>query len=375
VYWRLSSFYLFYFAALGALIPYWGVYLKSIGYDAQAIGELVAVLMATKVIAPNIWGWLADRSPSRMAVVRSASFIAALGFSLIFFGQGYGWLMLVMILFSFFWNAALPQFEAVTMSHLDGDTHSYSVIRLWGSVGFVVAVVVLGEVIGRFDADILPVVVLAMLALIGVSSLFVPDARQVVDSEPKVHFGEVMRRPGVIALLLVCFLMQLSHGPYYTFYSIYLEEHGYSHGVIGVLWGVGVIAEIMVFIWMSRLVRRFGLRGLLILSLLAACLRWLLIAWFVDSPVIITLAQLLHAASFGIYHAVAITLIHQRFTGRYQGMGQALYSSLSFGAGGAVGSLYSGYLWDTAGPAVTFSISALACLVAYWVVWRYLRDA
>jgi len=373
MYWRLSSFYLFYFAALGALIPYWGVYLKSIGFDAQAIGELVAAVMATKIIAPNIWGVLADRSPSRMAVVRSASFIAALGFGLIFFGQSYGWIMLVMILFSFFWNAALPQFEAVTMSHLDGDTRAYSKIRLWGSVGFVIAVVVLGEAIGRYEAGILPAVVFILMGLIAVSALFVPDAGQ-VEHDPKVRFAEVIRRPGVIALLVVCFLMQLSHGPYYTFYSIYLEEHGYSQGVIGVLWGIGVIAEIVVFIWMSPLVRRFGLRGLLLMSLLSACLRWLLIGWGVDSSVIVTFAQLLHAASFGIYHAVAITLIHRRFTGRYQGTGQALYSGLSFGAGGAVGSLYSGYLWDGAGPAVTFSISALACLVAYGVVWRYLRD-
>jgi len=259
------------------------------------------------------------------------------------------------------------------MSHLDGDTRAYSKIRLWGSVGFVVAVVVLGEAIGRYDAVILPVVVFVLMTLIAVSALLVPDSGA-VEHDPKVGFAEVMRRPGVIALLLVCFLMQLSHGPYYSFYSIFLEEHGYSRGVIGVLWGIGVIAEIMVFIWMSPLVRRFGLRGLLLMSLSLASLRWLLIGWGVESPAIVTLAQLLHAASFGIYHAVAITLIHRRFTGRYQGTGQALYSGLSFGAGGAAGSLYAGYLWDGAGPAVTFSISALACLVAYWVVWRYMRD-
>ncbi len=370
MYWRLSSFYLFYFGALGALIPYLGVYLKSIGFDAQEIGELIAALMATKVIAPNIWGWLADRSHSRMAVVRSASLVASLGFALIFVSHSYAWLMMVMILFSFFWNAALPQFEAVTMSHLGGDTHRYSVIRLWGSVGFVVSVVALGAVIEDYDAGILPAVVLILLVSIAVSSAFVSDHFNGHPQESGASLMTVLRRPGVIALLLVCFLMQLSHGPYYAFYSIYLEEHGYSHGAIGWLWGLGVIAEIIIFMRMSILVRCLGLRGLLLMSLLAAALRWMLIGWFPDYPVVITLAQLLHAASFGIYHAVAITLIHQKFTGRHQGIGQALYSSLSFGAGGAIGSLYSGYLWDGSGPVVTYSLSALACIVAFLIVIR-----
>ncbi|NNF97645.1 MAG: MFS transporter, partial [Halobacteria archaeon] len=59
-YWRLSGFYFFYFASLGALLPYWGLYLKSQGYDITAIGDLMAIIMATKIISPNIWGWIAD---------------------------------------------------------------------------------------------------------------------------------------------------------------------------------------------------------------------------------------------------------------------------------------------------------------------------
>ena len=88
-YWRLSGFYFFYFAVLGTLIPYWGLYLKSLGYDALAIGQLMAIPMATKIIAPNIWGWLGDHYGHRMKIVRLASFASMLIFTLIFYVQGF----------------------------------------------------------------------------------------------------------------------------------------------------------------------------------------------------------------------------------------------------------------------------------------------
>ena len=170
---------------------------------------------------------------------------------------------------------------------------------------------------------------------------------------------EVLSQRQVVALLTVCFLMQASHGPYYTFYSIYLQDHGYTRSAIGQLWALGVIAEIAVFLVMPRLVPRFGLRALLLSSLSLAVLRWLLIAYFVDSAWILIIAQLLHAATFGVYHGAAIQLIHRYFRGRHQGRGQALYSSLSFGAGGAVGALYSGYTWAVGGGVISFGAAAV----------------
>ncbi|MCC6301603.1 MAG: MFS transporter [Gammaproteobacteria bacterium] len=364
MYFRLSGFYLFYFAALGALLPYWGLYLKSLGFSAGAIGELIALLMATKIVAPNLWGWIADHTGRRMAVVRVASLLAVIAFCGVFFGQGYWWMAGVMILFSFFWNAALPQFEAVTLSRLGADAHRYSSIRLWGSVGFIVTVAALGPLLGHYDAGLLPWVLVALYAAIWISTLLVPDPGAAPAHHERARLWEVLRRPHVAALLLVCFLMQASHGPYYGFYSIYLEEHGYARWLIGQLWALGVIAEVAVFMWMHRWLPRFGARRLLLASLALTALRWLLIAYFVDSLAVLAGAQILHAASFGVFHAVAITLIHRFFTGRHQGRGQALYSSLGFGAGGAVGSLYAGYLWGAAGGGAGAAFVTAAALAA-----------
>ncbi|HHO68979.1 MAG TPA: MFS transporter, partial [Gammaproteobacteria bacterium] len=342
MYWRLSGFYFFYFAALGALIPYWGLYLRDLGFGAAEIGELVAIIIATKIIAPNVWGWIADHSGRRMAVVRIGCLLAVLAFAGIFLGHGYGWLALVMSLFSFFWNAALPQFEAVTLNHLGDDTHRYSSIRLWGSIGFIVAVVALGALFDRAGTGWLPAVLVLLLGAIWLSSLLVPEATAAPPPSDHEPLRRVLAKPAVVSLLLVCFLLQASHGPYYTFYSLYLSAHGYSETAIGQLWALGVVAEIGVFLRMHQWLPRFGARRLLLAATALTALRWLLTAWLVDQAWVMVAAQTLHAASYGVYHAVAIFLVHGLFTGPNQGRGQALYSSLSFGAGGAAGSLAAG---------------------------------
>lgn len=355
-------------------MPYWGPYLKSLGFSAAEIGELMAVVMGTKIISPNIWAWIADHTGQRMRVVRAGAFLAALLFSGVFFGSDYWWLMAVMFLFSFFWNACLPQFEANTMSFLGPQPQRYSNIRLWGSVGFIIAVIVVGPLLEQHGQSWMPWVMLGLMAAIWLVSMLVPQ-QQVVHQEVD-HQGllQVLLTPAVFSLLLVCFLNQASHGPYYTFYTIYLEQSGYSASLIGWLWALGVIAEVVVFLVMYRLVRWFGLRNLLLFSVAVTSVRWTFMGLFVDSVLVMVIAQLLHAASFGIYHAVAIQLIHQYFTGKNQGRGQALYTSFSFGLGGVAGALYAGYTWQAEGPLISFSIAAALSAAAFIIVWLGIKE-
>ena len=372
-YWRLSGFYFFYFASIGALIPYWSLYLKSLGFDVRTIGILMALVMATKIVSPNVWGWIADHTGHRMRIVRIGCLLGGVTFAGVFFGDSYWWLAIIMVVFSFFWNATLPQFEANTLNYLGKDSHRYSGIRLWGSIGFIITVAGLGPLLDARGVDTLPIVLILLFAGIWLASLVVPErgsAHLSLDHEP---LRKVLMRPQVLALLSVCFLLQASHGPYYTFYTIYMEEHGYSRTMIGQLWALGVIAEVAVFLVMYRLVPRFGLRNLLLASLSLTALRWVLIGEFPDALSMVLFAQLLHAASFGLYHAVAIQLIHRYFTGRHQGKGQALYSSLSFGAGGAVGSLMAGLGWASLGAETMYLSAAALALLAFAITWRWIE--
>ena len=377
-YWRLSGFYFFYFATLGVLVPYWGLYLQSIGFTPVDIGNLIAILMFSRIVAPMVWGWIADHRESRMAVVRLASFLTVVTFSGVFFGSTFWWLAAVMLLFSFFWHASLPLLEVFVMRHTAARPGAYGRVRLWGSIGFIVTVTVLGPVIDlRGPWWALPALLTTMLG-IGLFSQTLPESEMQGPVVQAGRFREALLRPEVFAFLLACLLMQISHGPYYTFYSIYLQDYGYSKSLIGILWAFAVLCEIGVFLLMQRLLARVALRTVLVASFFLAAVRWLLIGHFPENLVILVLAQTLHAATFGSFHATAMQLVHRFFTGKHQHRGQAIYGSLSFGIGGAVGSFYSGHAWSTLGPAMTFNIAAasagLAFLVALLLLNRRVRS-
>lgn len=370
-YWRLSSFYFFYFAALGTLIPFWGLYLKGLGFDALAIGQLMAIPMATKFVAPYAWGALGDHLGNRMAIVRIGSFLTAVVFFMVFWLQGFWELAIAMTLFSFFWNAVLPQFEAVVLCYLGDRVSRYSRIRLWGSVGFVVAVLLLGKAVDLQGPVIILPVLFVTYGVIWFSSLLVknPDTPPEVEEQPALM--SVIKTPAVIAFFTACFLLQMGHGVYYGFYSIHMEEIGHSKTMIGVLWAFGVIAEVLIFIVMHRLLERFGARLVLMVSLLLAAVRWIMIGYFFDSLSLLFIAQILHAATFGTFHASAIHLVHHYFTGQHQGRGQALYSALSFGLGGALGTLISGSLWSDGGAQTVYGLSAFISVIALVITWKW----
>ncbi len=371
-YWRLSGFYFFYFAVLGALVPYWGLYLQSLGYDAREIGAISAVIMASKIVAPNIWGWLGDKTGQRMRIIRLGCLLACVCFIGVFIDQRFHWLLWVVACYTFFWNAVLAQFEVITLDCLGEQYQRYSRVRLWGSIGFIVSVTVLGLAFDYLSIRLLPMSIMALLLLIWFSSLAVNTPERRHNREAGDGLWAVIKRPAVWSFLLCCFLLQLSHGAYYTFYSLYLEVQGYDRSTIGLLWALGVAAEVALFLLMHRLLAQIQLRHLMLLSLLLTALRWWLISEFVDSLFILLLAQLLHAFSFGVAHAVAVEWVRRSFGRAYQGRGQALYSSLSFGAGGALGACISGYLWLFS-EALSFQLAALVALLALVVAWLGMR--
>ena len=367
-YWRLSGFYFFYFATLGCFIPYWGLYLKGIGFSPIEIGELSAFLVGTKIVAPLIWGWIADHTGKSLRLIRIALFFAALLFACFLYVQHYRWFASITLAFSFFWNAVLPQFEAVTLCHLKNESHRYSQIRLWGSIGFIVTVLGMGWILDKQPVAIIPFAIIFFLSSNWFVTLLMPEAT--VSHETANHgIIQIIKKPEVLAFFVVNLLLQVSHSPYYVFYSIYLKHNHYSATVTGLLWALGVLAEIVLFVYMRRLLKHFSLRAILLVSLVLASTRWLIIGWCPEYLGLLIFAQLLHAATFGGAHVVAIHLVHLYFGDRHQGKGQALYTSLSFGVGGVLGSLYSGYYWESLGSKTVFSMAALLCGVAFLIAY------
>ncbi|GBE07334.1 putative 3-phenylpropionic acid transporter [bacterium BMS3Bbin11] len=368
-YWRLSSFYFVYFGTLGVLLPYWSPYLASLGFSLAEIGKLMAIIMVTKMIAPYIWAWLADQSRSSMRLVRLATLLSAIFYLGVFFGTGFWWLMVVMTLFTFFWNAVLPQVEVTTLNHLGDDNDRYGKVRLWGSIGFIFSSLVLGYALDSNPASLVLPVVMIFLTGIFISTVFIPDVGKPAHLEQAGIVRYILQYPELMSFLMVSFLLQVSHAPYYTFYTLYLSGYGYSKTVIGILWAVGVLFEVILFLNLHRILKHVRFRVLLIGSCLITGLRWLTIGLFPESLLLLVLAQVLHAISFGLFHGVAVSMVHRYFTGRHQHRGMALYGSISFGAGGAVGSLASGYMMGWIGASFTFAVASLVALIAAVLAW------
>lgn len=371
-YWRLSSFYLFYFALLGTLVPYWSLYLQDRGFAAAQIGLLMAIPQITKLGAPNLWGWLADRTGQRLRIIRAGNLLAAIIFTGVFVADGFWSMVIVLAGFSFFWNAVLAQFEVITLDTLGDRSHRYSQIRLWGSVGFIVAVLLVGVLLDWLSVSIVPWLLSAGLWLIWLCTMFLPAGSAPLQRAREGKLLTLLRQPGVLAFFACAFLMQLSHGPYYTFYTIHLVDMGISRSVAGALWALGVVAEVGLFLVMHWLLVRVPLKVIVTASLLLAALRWLLIGSVGDSLLWLALGQLLHAATFGSFHAAAMAWLHRTFSGGHAGQGQALYSSLGFGAGWAVGAGVSGLLWESLG-ADSFFLAALAAMLASALAWWRVR--
>src|SRR5690606_11970974 len=372
---RLSAFYFFYFGLLGAWLPFWPLYLRDLGYSAAAIGVLAGILQATKVVAPNIWGWLADRRGQRLRVVRLGAAAAVLIFAGIFFRSGFIWLALIVAGYSFFWNAVHAQFEVITLAHLRDQVQRYSLVRVWGSIGFIVAVLLLGWLFDHVALQALPIILFGLLLAIWLSTLSVSapppaDPLAVAAREP---LGATLRRSPVLAFLAINFLLQVSHGPYYTFFSVYLETHQYTRTQTGLLWSLGVIAEVGMFLWMHRILRRFTVRAIVMCSLALTALRWVLIAAYVDVLPVLVVAQCLHALSFASQHACAVEMVRRLFAGGHEGQGMALYSGVCFGGGAAVGALAAGFAWN-ANAAATFYGAAAVAVLALFISWRWLHS-
>jgi PPP family 3-phenylpropionic acid transporter len=365
---RLSRFYFIYYFFVGAFVPYWGLYLKSEQFSPADIGILMSLFQISRIFAPNFWGWLADHTGKRAQWIKLTAFLGLCGFTAVFWAHGFLWLFFVMAALSLFTSSTLPLAESLTLAHLATTNGHYSRIRMWGSLGFIVAAVVLGYLIDFTGIKILLWFLLAVQMTLFALTYTLPDAKVEPHAHDQFSIWQVIKQPNVLALLIGCALMVTAHGVLYNFYSIYLSEHGYSKGMIGLLWSVGVICEIGIFMLMPKMMARYSLKVILLISLVLAVVRFMMIGLAVDNIVLLLLAQTLHAATFGSFHAASVEAISQFFNGRHQAKGQAIYNSVAYGIGGTIGGVAGGYALQYIGGEKTFMLAAVFPLLGLLVI-------
>ena len=355
---RLAAFYCAHFVHVGLFTAYFPLYLAARGFGAVELAWVLALPQIMRTFAPAAWGVLADRTYALPALVALSWAGAAAGFAALPFVERLAAVALAIGIASLFSAGALPLVEAITLGALAREPGRYGPIRLWGSVGFIAAVLGGGAWLDREPAQAVAwgLFVFALVAL-GASALL-------PSSLPRAHAAPARWRltPPIAALLGAGFCMAAAHGALYAFFTLHLERLGYRVTTIGVLWALGVVAEIVVFLFLPQIFRRFALSTVLLASFACALIRFLLLGWLAEFLELLVLAQVLHAATFGAFHAAAIAAVQRLFPEGAHARGQTLFSSVTYGAGGALGALAAGVLWEAGGPALAFSASALSGL-------------
>ena len=366
---RLAVWYFWYFAFIGAFLPYFGLYLQSIGFSAGRIAILMSLGQFMRLVAPLLWSWLADSSGRRVRIVVTSAAAALASFSVVFLTTEFVGLLIGMAILHFFWSASLPLVEALTLGHLAAAPERYGRIRLWGSIGFIVAVLGVGWLLDA--APISSQLWVSWVLLLGtlVSALTLTEVKGHADRVAGPIL-EVLRQRKVEFLLAAGLFMTAAHGALYVFYSIHLVAQGYGKTLVGLLWTLGVVAEIFVFLLMPRISARISLRQILLACFALAVLRFMLIGWAVEFIGLLVFAQLLHGASFGAHHAATMAALNRWFEVGQQARAQALYGSVAYGAGGLGGALLAGALWESAGPGMAFSTASALALIGLILVWQ-----
>ena len=356
---RLAGFYFFYYAIVGTFMPYWNLYLEDQGFSYSEIGFLASLAIITRFFAPFIWGWIADKSGKRMLLVRIATWVEAFIWLLILIiPNNFQSIAFLMLIFSFFQNAILAQFEGVTAFWLaEKRTELYGKVRKWGSIGFIIAVFAVGGLLDVIEISQLPIVLMCISILAFLWSFTIaepknaPQAQQIMKS-----ILPILKQPVVRAFFAIELILLFAHAPFYSFYSNYLKSHGFSTSMIGGLWSVGVIAEIIMFASAQFFFKRWGWRTLISACLVLTAIRWCLVGIFYQSLFIQVFAQTIHAFSFGLFHLIAMRVIFQYFSAEQQGRAQALYSTM-WGIGVACGSILAGFYWNIIGGELIFVLA------------------
>lgn len=361
----LSLTYLFYFGHLGVIAPFLGVFLDGRGLTSNEIGSLVAIMTVARLIAPNLWANFADKSGKSLSVIRFGSFCAFLTFLGLFWATGFTAVALTLAISIGFWTSIVPQLEQLTLKAIGGDSARYSRIRMWGSIGFILMSVLCGWLMDFYGSEVILFCSAIMLLFLFFNTLLLKgDTRPVQHDGPAGSIMSKVLSLPFILFMLGMIMLQMSFGAYYSFFALYMRDLGFDGQQTGWLISLGVVAEVFIFLWAGKITQSVGIKAALVFCLATTAVRWGILAIAPDVLILLLVSQAIHAFSFALAHTAAMQFVHVHFGERFQSRGQALYVSISFGFGGAVGSYIAGQWWEQgAGAQFTWALSAFMALL------------
>ena len=351
--------YFFLFISWAILSPYLQLYLKDRGISPSRIGLLLGCLELAGIAGPMLIGRLADRHTAYRGLLAACVLVSLAAFIPLELTTFFPVLVGCIIVMGFAYRTTVPLLDSHVSRLLVDPARQYGPLRAAGSVGFIFVSLLLqltGLVSGDSSLAILVAFgVTALLAALAVTVLPPVPARPVVDpadarAEPRAPGSPFDRK--FWAVIAVVFLGRFGIGAYYSFFSLYLK-HAFPGSGVSLFWAIGTLAEIATMSFSGRLMARWGIRAMLIVSLAAISVRLCL---FVATPSLAVLAgaQLLHALTFGTFHTAAMAYVNGATVRERRGAGMAIYNAMGIGLPSFLASVIGGALIETHGFAALF---------------------
>ncbi len=389
---RLGIFYGAVFLFIGMFMPYFPLWLKAVGLSDTQVALVLAAPFVIRVVMTPLISALADALGNWRNVLVILCWLS-LGLLVIWAAAGRGGvsftgMLLLSSLFGVVWTSVMPLSETVTMRAVRKAGISYGRARLWGSAAFILSSMGLGKALDAFGTGIImPSLILALFLTVLAAHGLPPDAlldnreekagRKVrkgrrrgrrehtfgiPEAGPQQRTGQgarlgvgtgkasadiiaaLLRCPEFVLFLVFAGLLQATHGLYYSFGTLHWQSLGYSGATIGVLWGIGVLAEIILFWFAVPVMARWRAVDLLLAGALATVIRWGSMA--MGPPLLLLFPlQILHAFTFGAAHLGSMYFISRHLSRKHAGTGQGLYASLAMGIIMGASTLASGELY------------------------------
>ncbi|MBA5777725.1 MFS transporter [Stappia sp. F7233] len=363
---RIAAIFAAFFFGTGLFLPFFPLVLAQNGFTSAEIGTLLAVPILVRLVANPVMSGISDRRNAARQSLVLFSAAAFVFFALLIRPAGFWPTFALLALVAVFWSPIVPLSDALALNEVRKGKADYGRLRLWGSIGFVVANLIGGVLLQYFHASYLIGGILVGLAAIFALALTMPKPEVEEDgaADGNGRGGKILKAPVFLAFLLAFGLIQASHAGYYAFGSLYWKTEGIPESAVGVLWTLGVVTEVALFYQAGKLRGRIGPFGFLVAGAVAAILRWMLFPEVTALWAIVVL-QGLHGLTFGATHLGAVALIAAVVPRRWAGTGQAM-ASTAVGALTAVSTAIGGRLYE-ADPAFVFflmaGLSALGLLV------------
>ncbi|MZI94212.1 3-phenylpropionate MFS transporter [Vibrio sp. CAIM 722] len=360
------SQYLFgFFFSYGVYLPFWALWFSSQGVSATDIGTLVGLGFATRcasnlLITPRI-----HKLSYILPALRWLSFLGTVAASLYFVAGGNFWIMAIAtVLFNLCMGPMMPLPDAMANYYAKLNILDYGSTRVWGSISFIVGSTLVGYLVTGWGSSWILYTAIFGFAATWMMSLRTPDPKP-LDTEPanaaeRPKLLHLLREWPVVKFLVLVALIQGSHAAYYSVSSLYWKQSGYSEDVIGYLWSLGVVAEVMLFALSKRIFAGWGVRTLFLISSVAVIVRWGITA-STTALIPLVIVQLLHSLTYALAHLAAIRYIQQSAQSRMVAL-QSLYNALAQGLCIAIMTSFSGWGFQHFGANVFWVMSAMGFL-------------